>query len=216
MNQLSMLTWMSICTKMKTNRVHTSLSPQLELSWPSLLLFTCVTWMIWNDNQAPIKSRKTVEPCSNFIKPKKNNRYFWCFRIGNKNKRKQAKKSKIFLDFRIANHNEKMKQTKKQMKRNNRNVFGLFVFWKLETKARTTKRKKTNINTQTQQVAEIYQPRTAGKDRFFWKFSIAHVEKFSTNESSITTWGICSKIGSSKFHSGYLYELLWWQHRICF
>ena len=52
------------------------------------------------------------------------------------------------------------------MKRNNRNIFGLFVFWKVETKARTTKRKKTKINTQMQQVAEICQPRTAGKDRF--------------------------------------------------
>jgi hypothetical protein len=28
MNQPSMLTWMSICTKIKINRVHTSLSPQ--------------------------------------------------------------------------------------------------------------------------------------------------------------------------------------------
>ncbi len=71
------------------------------------------------------------------------------------------------MDFRIANHNEKMKQTKKQMKRNNRNIFGIFVFWKVETKSRTTKRKKTIINTQMQQVAEICQPRTAGKDRFF-------------------------------------------------
>jgi hypothetical protein len=40
------------------------------------------------------------------------------------------------------------------------------VFWKVETKARTTKRKKTNINTQMQQVAEICQPRTARKDQF--------------------------------------------------
>ena len=87
------------------------------------------------------------------------------------------------MDFRIANHNEKMKQTKKQMKRNNRNIFGLFVFWKVETKARTTKRKKTNINTQMQLVAEICQHRTAGKDNFFRKCSIAQIEKCSTNES---------------------------------
>ena len=46
------------------------------------------------------------------------------------------------MDFRIANHNEKMKQTKKQTKRNNRNIFGLFVFWKVETKTRTTKERK--------------------------------------------------------------------------
>jgi hypothetical protein len=37
-----------------------------------------------------------------------------------------------------------MKQTntrklKKQTKRNNRNIFGLFVFWKVETKTRTKK-----------------------------------------------------------------------------
>lgn len=42
MNQLSMLTWMSICTKMKTNRVHTSLSPQSSCRRSSLLPFTCV------------------------------------------------------------------------------------------------------------------------------------------------------------------------------
>ena len=28
------------------------------------------------------------------------------------------------------------------MKRNNRNSFGIFVFWKVETKTRTTKKKK--------------------------------------------------------------------------
>jgi hypothetical protein len=44
------------------------------------------------------------------------------------------------------------------MKRNNRNIFGLFLFWKLETKAGTTKIKKANINTQMQLVAEICQP----------------------------------------------------------
>ena len=69
------------------------------------------------------------------------------------------------------------------MKRNNRNIFGIFVFWKVETKTRKTKRKKTNIDRQMQLVAEIYQPRTAGKDRFFWKCSVAQLEKFSTNES---------------------------------
>jgi hypothetical protein len=40
-----------------------------------------------------------------------------------------------------------MKQTntiklKKQTKRNNRNSFGLFVFWKVETKTRSIKKKK--------------------------------------------------------------------------
>jgi hypothetical protein len=40
-----------------------------------------------------------------------------------------------------------MKQTntrklKKQTKRNNRNIFGLFVFWKVETKTRITKKNK--------------------------------------------------------------------------
>ena len=53
MNQLSMLTWMSICTKMKTNRVHTSLSPQSDCRRSSLLPFTCVAWIIWNENHAP-------------------------------------------------------------------------------------------------------------------------------------------------------------------
>jgi hypothetical protein len=36
---------------------------------------------------------------------------------------------------------------------------------------------------QMQIVVEIYQNRTAGKDRFFRNFSVAHIEKWSSNES---------------------------------
>jgi hypothetical protein len=42
---------------------------------------------------------------------------------------------------------------------------------------------KKEIKRQTQIVAEICQNRTASKDQFFLKPSIAQIEKFKTNES---------------------------------
>jgi hypothetical protein len=42
-------------------------------------------------------------------------------------------------------------------------------------------------------VAEIYQNRTAGKDRFVRKSSVDKIEKCKTNESLIITWGMCTK-----------------------
>ena len=69
------------------------------------------------------------------------------------------------------------------MKRNNRNIFGLFVFWKAETKQEQLKRKKTIIDMQMRIVAGICQHWTASKDRFFGKSKVAQIEKSPTNES---------------------------------
>jgi hypothetical protein len=76
-----------------------------------------------------------------------------------------------------------MKQTKEANKEKQQNYFWYFCVWKVETEARTTKRRKTKINTQIQLVAEICQPRTADKYRFFSKCSVAQLKKCSTNES---------------------------------
>jgi hypothetical protein len=42
-------------------------------------------------------------------------------------------------------------------------------------------------------MAEIYQNRTAGKDQFFKKSSVAQIEKYRTNKNYIITWGTCTK-----------------------
>jgi hypothetical protein len=60
-----------------------------------------------------------------------------------------SKQSKIFLDFsntkpKIENKANHTRKLKRQAKRNNRNIFGLFVFWKVEIRTRPTKRKKAN------------------------------------------------------------------------
>ena len=43
--------------------------------------------------------------------------------------------------------------------------------------------KKKEIKMQMQILAEICQNKTAGKDRFFQKSSVAQIKKWSTNES---------------------------------
>ena len=42
-------------------------------------------------------------------------------------------------------------------------------------------------------LVEIYQNRTAGKDDFFRKSSVAQIKTCETNESQITTWGMRTK-----------------------
>jgi hypothetical protein len=66
MNQLSMLTWMSICTKMKTNRVHTSLSPQSDCRRSSLLPFHLYSldnmkWKPRSSHRRPLNSKWTLQ-----------------------------------------------------------------------------------------------------------------------------------------------------------
>jgi hypothetical protein len=62
-------------------------------------------------------------------------------------------------------------------------------------------------------VAEICQNRTAGKDRFFQKSSVAQIEKCKTNESQIITWGICKKNCRSIRHSGIFHNFFTAKHR---
>jgi hypothetical protein len=57
-------------------------------------------------------------------------------------------------------------------------------------------------------VAEIYQNRTAGKDQFFQKSSVAQIEKCKTNESYIITRGMFTINHRSKRHSGNFHECL--------
>jgi hypothetical protein len=66
------------------------------------------------------------------------------FRFLNKNRRKIANKAKYFWIFQTSNRKKRTKQTKgrklkRQTKRNNGNIFGLFMFWKAEIKARSNK-----------------------------------------------------------------------------
>jgi hypothetical protein len=58
-----------------------------------------------------------------------------------------SKQSKIFLDFsntkpKIENKANQTRKLKRQTKRDNRNIFGLFAFWKVEIRTTTTKKRK--------------------------------------------------------------------------
>jgi hypothetical protein len=96
-------------------------------------------------------SHGRLNSATKFIKPKKNNKYFWVFKFKNKNRRKQQTKQIIFGFFEYQTKNKKQskpKQTKttklkRQVKRNNGNIFGLFVFWKTEIKTRSNKEKES-------------------------------------------------------------------------
>jgi hypothetical protein len=65
------------------------------------------------------------------------------FRILQQGQKEKANKAKYFWIFQISNQKQEIKQTKArklktQTKRNNINIFGLFVFWKVEIRTRTT------------------------------------------------------------------------------
>jgi hypothetical protein len=65
--------------------------------------------------------------------------------------KKIANKTKYFWIFQISNQKWRTKQTKarklkRQTKRNNGNIFGLFAFWKVETRTRTIKKRKRNMD----------------------------------------------------------------------
>jgi hypothetical protein len=65
-------------------------------------------------------------------------------------------------------------------------------------------------------VAEIYQNRTADKDRFFRGPSVAQIEKCKTNKSLEITWGMCTRNFRSKIYSENFHEYLWCNAEICF
>jgi hypothetical protein len=69
-------------------------------------------------------------------------------------RKKTANKAKYFWIFQISNRKWEIKQTrarklKRQTKRNNGNIFGLFVFWKVVIRTRTTKKRKRNVDIQS-------------------------------------------------------------------
>jgi hypothetical protein len=68
-----------------------------------------------------------------------------------------ANKAKYFWIFQIPNRKQQVKQTKarklkRQTKRNNRNIFGLFVFWEEEIRTRTIKKAKHGYTKDRQNV----------------------------------------------------------------
>jgi ribosomal protein L13E len=68
--------------------------------------------------------------------------------------------------------------------------------------------RKKAIKRQTQILAGICQNRTADKGRIFRGFSVAQINKCSTNENLDITWGICTRNRRSKIYTENLYEFL--------
>jgi hypothetical protein len=72
-----------------------------------------------------------------------------------------SKQSKIFLDFfKYQTENKKQRKPKtrklkRQTKRNNGNIFGPFVFWKVEIRTRINKEKKRKRNMDIQSTDKI-------------------------------------------------------------
>src|SRR3954469_10220604 len=74
-NILSMLTMMSICKKMKTNRVRYQ-----PLTTPQVvLIFIIALYLCDLNNNMKYNPLTSAEPCKELTKPKNNNKYFWCF-----------------------------------------------------------------------------------------------------------------------------------------
>jgi hypothetical protein len=68
--------------------------------------------------------------------------------------------------------------------------------------------KKKAIMRQTQILAEIYQNRTADKGRIFEGFSVAQIQKCSSNESLDITWVICTRNFRSKRYTENFHKFL--------
>jgi hypothetical protein len=100
-----------------------------------------------------MESRKT-ELCNKLYKTKEEQQIFLGFRFLKQEQKEITNKAKYFWIFQISNRKWRTKQTKarkliRQTKRNNKNIFGLFVFWKVEIRTRTTKKRKRNMDIQS-------------------------------------------------------------------
>jgi len=73
----------------------------------SLLPFARMTWMIKNENQAPGGVTDGCWIWKELYKTKKNNKYFWCFRILKQSKEEANKKENIFWVFWISTQKSK-------------------------------------------------------------------------------------------------------------
>jgi hypothetical protein len=93
-----------------------------------------------------MESRET-ELCNKLCKTEEEQQIFLGFRFLKQEQKKIANKAKYFWIFRISNKKWRTKQTKarklkRQTKRNNGNIFGLFVFWKVNNRTRTIEKRK--------------------------------------------------------------------------
>jgi hypothetical protein len=87
-------------------------------------------------------------------KTEEEQQIFLGFQILKQEQKEIANKAKYFWIFQISNRKQQVKQTKarklkRQAKRNNGNIFGLFVFWKVEIRTRTIKKRKRNMDIQS-------------------------------------------------------------------
>jgi hypothetical protein len=88
-----------------------------------------------------------TELCNKLYKTEEEKQIFLGFQFLKQEQNKIANKAKYFWIFQISNQKWRTKQTKdrklkRQTKINNRNIFGLFVFWKVEIRTRITKKAK--------------------------------------------------------------------------
>jgi hypothetical protein len=95
-----------------------------------------------------------TELCNKLYKTEEEQQIFLGFQILQQGKKEKANKAKYFWIFQISNRKHEVKQAKarklkRQPKRNNRNIFGLFVFWKVEIRIITTKKRKRNMDIQS-------------------------------------------------------------------
>ena len=79
-----------------------------------------------------MESRKAVALCSKLYKTEEEQQIFLGFQILIQEQKKQATKQNVFgifeLQLKLKLSKLKLETKRKQMKRNNRNIFGLFVF----------------------------------------------------------------------------------------
>jgi hypothetical protein len=87
---------------MKTNRVHTSLSPHLKLSYAIIIAFHLCGLNNISDNQAPMESWET-ELCNKHYKTRKEQQIFLDFQILKQEQKETANKAKSFWIFQIPN-----------------------------------------------------------------------------------------------------------------
>jgi hypothetical protein len=100
-----------------------------------------------------MESRKT-ELCNELYKTEEEQQIFLGFRILKQERKETTNKAKYFWIFHISNRQQQVKQIKarklkRQTKRNNGNIFGLFVFWEVEIKTRIIKKRKRNMDIQS-------------------------------------------------------------------
>jgi hypothetical protein len=90
---------------------------------------------------------RLLNSVANFTKLEKNNKYFWVFEFFKQEQKEISNKAKYFWIFlnikpKLEGKSNQYYKIKKQTKRNNRNIFGLFVFWKVEMKQEQQRKRK--------------------------------------------------------------------------